>query len=719
MNSILTPQESKLIISRRISDIAVDLSTTTYEIKSIYATLIYKLHSFGIPNNIIANQLNMSDDAICTILLTRPQPPDSITTYPISYKLSDEGLFKACADNNPIDIINHLRWFQSTVTTTTKDQENIKTAFIICIMINDTLSSQQFLNIPSSHELILKDKSIASAILKHIESSGNIHLFDTSYSLFTNIPEILIGLGCSAMKNIRNSQYKELPFIVIGKILKYYTDSQTSSKFKEQFTTISVKNYSSLIILCGYYAETSNTLQIQEKYCINTASNIKLATDIITHLFTTRTPLKEVIYKSIIAVLGYAGMIDSALKYIIIHMKSDGVLPKNRTFMPLLTQCFKTSDLYRIRKIHECMIKLNIQITQEAHGLILKTLTSWFKNFGCYSIYEIDDYMNYSFSIFRKLTHQTKGISSDCKQIIKNLCTTINDVVNECKLPYTIDSIPSPHASISHIKPNQYGECEIISEKLLQTKLTMYQKSCFCSHFSKLACTSPKTRSQFNKFKQFLTKSGKIDIIIDAANVGKHNTGSSYNNLKFSYFQVNEMFQYFANQGYSVCIILHKQWLTNTTTKHIYMPYYSSWKQTGHVYMVQPGNYDDIYWLYAAMSVKTSDKLSNGPLVITNDLLRDHIHRISDIEQFKSWMKTNIVSYSFDISSETPYIISHGDSHTDSIELCHNSINIMMSFTFPKKYSTCFQEFHHGKDSEFCFPIIDGDGWWMVFHYES
>lgn len=70
---------------------------------------------------------------------------------------------------------------------------------------------------------------------------------------------------------------------------------------------------------------------------------------------------------------------------------------------------------------------------------------------------------------------------------------------------------------------------------------------------------TPKQRSMFAHFQDFLSRHGPFDVVVDGANVGFNN--QNFSDGAFSYTQVDAVVKSFARKGYKVLLVLHKRWL--------------------------------------------------------------------------------------------------------------------------------------------------------------
>ena len=199
---------------------------------------------------------------------------------------------------------------------------------------------------------------------------------------------------------------------------------------------------------------------------------------------------------------------------------------------------------------------------------------------------------------------------------------------------------------------------------------------------------------------------GGIDIIIDGANVGFTDVRFPQNPMKASkvsirHYQINSVIDHFKSQGKKILLVLHRRHL-NAVKKSIYdldgtnkngsnsnnnyfnkqhmhnnnnqinpkaMRYFEKWEKDCLVYHTPTGMNDDWFWLYACLS---ESKSGRQPLVITNDMMRDHHFKLLSQHAFLNWRERHVVNFYF-----TPE-----EGRTQGP---------VPTFFFPQKYSTRIQ----------------------------
>eukprot|EP00586_Coscinodiscus_wailesii_P006062 CAMPEP_0172489592 /NCGR_PEP_ID=MMETSP1066-20121228/19702_1 /TAXON_ID=671091 /ORGANISM="Coscinodiscus wailesii, Strain CCMP2513" /LENGTH=932 /DNA_ID=CAMNT_0013257569 /DNA_START=581 /DNA_END=3379 /DNA_ORIENTATION=+ len=161
--------------------------------------------------------------------------------------------------------------------------------------------------------------------------------------------------------------------------------------------------------------------------------------------------------------------------------------------------------------------------------------------------------------------------------------------------------------------------------------------------------------------------------IVDGANVAYF--GQNFDQGKFNYHQINFLVKtlqernenplvviphkytqktFFSNTG----VIARKQTLSSSDQQIL-----QEWNETGRVYNVPARCLDDYYWMLASVSNQTAVRrdtdLNVGvddvnerwpgtrPVLITNDLMRDHKMELLAPQLFRRWFSGHIVNYDF------------------------------------------------------------------------
>ena len=79
-----------------------------------------------------------------------------------------------------------------------------------------------------------------------------------------------------------------------------------------------------------------------------------------------------------------------------------------------------------------------------------------------------------------------------------------------------------------------------------------------------------------------------------------------------------------------------------------------AWRSEGKLFVCASGLYDDWYWMFASVSSSQhgggDDDSSPGPIVVTNDAMRDHWSELLPRRDFVRWRTSQIVPFSLEFS---------------------------------------------------------------------
>ena len=210
----------------------------------------------------------------------------------------------------------------------------------------------------------------------------------------------------------------------------------------------------------------------------------------------------------------------------------------------------------------------------------------------------------------------------------------------------------------------------------------------------------------FQHFQTYLEKNGgDIDIIIDGANVGysdvRFNPNSNLN-VSVRHSQINAVIDHFKSQGKKILLILHARHFQQVRLKLKYgdnfdqrssisaksIRYFKKWENECLFYHTPYGMNDDWFWLYACLS---ESKSGRQPLVITNDMMRDHHFKLLSQNAFLNWRERHVVNYYF---TKCP----------------GRTQDPVPTFFFPQSYSTRIQSDSSNQDClRYHFPVIVSD----------
>ena len=169
---------------------------------------------------------------------------------------------------------------------------------------------------------------------------------------------------------------------------------------------------------------------------------------------------------------------------------------------------------------------------------------------------------------------------------------------------------------------------------------------------------SKKQRENFEYFKRYISINN-IDIIIDGANVGYFDNKGNIN-----YSNIINLAQQFL--GRKVLIVLNKRH-EKDFSKLCYSEHFQI--QPFLTYYSERGLYDDMFWLYASITLNipviTNDKLSNIKSKIGFDVLLQHLetYKFIKLDKFGLIFPPNVMH------NDGKYVYLPGEDYTIKIKL--------------------------------------------------
>ncbi len=146
------------------------------------------------------------------------------------------------------------------------------------------------------------------------------------------------------------------------------------------------------------------------------------------------------------------------------------------------------------------------------------------------------------------------------------------------------------------------------------------------------------TQKSIKKFISKLSRDGPSQVWIDGANIGHFEMGGS-----FSYQQVAAVSSHFSRAGMRTRVVLHQSRVQGLPSGSPESAIVQRWIAGGMLYVTPNGVNDDSYWLYGAL---WSSKHIRDVLVVTNDLLRDHIFHLRLDRDFNDFLQAHTVQIS-------------------------------------------------------------------------
>ncbi|KAL9252545.1 Proteinaceous RNase P 1, chloroplastic/mitochondrial-like protein [Drosera capensis] len=200
------------------------------------------------------------------------------------------------------------------------------------------------------------------------------------------------------------------------------------------------------------------------------------------------------------------------------------------------------------------------------------------------------------------------------------------------------------------------GLCKCCGEKLGIIDLDPEETERFAELVESMARRRDKHGS-FEKFQKWLDNHGPFEAVIDAANIGLFKQ-SIFKPYRARFFLLEFTSDYFLCllqqmvkavvdgirtmlQSKWPLIILHNRHIYNhSLSKSANKALIEKWRAADAMYTTPAGSNDDWYWLYAAIRFKC--------LLVTNDLMRDHVFQLLGNDFFPKWKERHQVKFSFD-----------------------------------------------------------------------
>lgn len=188
----------------------------------------------------------------------------------------------------------------------------------------------------------------------------------------------------------------------------------------------------------------------------------------------------------------------------------------------------------------------------------------------------------------------------------------------------------------------EFGECEIdkkgVCSKcncvLKSIDLTEKEKDDFKNQLYRIMSSCETRKKSVDTYIEFLKNHKDYDVFLDSANIGYY--AQNFDDGEFSFQQIDKVYENLKNHGHKCLLLLHS---SHTKQKNEYL---KKWERSGDLYLVHPGNNDDWYWMYGAIT----SELPNVKIV-SNDLMRDHYFQILSPKYFQIWRERHEIKYVF------------------------------------------------------------------------
>uniref|UniRef100_M4BWN3 Mitochondrial ribonuclease P catalytic subunit n=1 Tax=Hyaloperonospora arabidopsidis (strain Emoy2) TaxID=559515 RepID=M4BWN3_HYAAE len=319
----------------------------------------------------------------------------------------------------------------------------------------------------------------------------------------------------------------------------------------------------------------------------------------------------EPIYSAMIKLCSKASDFE-ACEALVAEMEEAKVVPKLRTFGPLLQAHSDAGNLDKCIWVHEKLLSHELELTEDDYVALLRVCvkTGHAEQFYAFLDRFIDEIWQPSLSTWDVLKD---WFSSEAAQVDGRKWTITEGTVNK------------------------QGVCSVTSNQLQSVELSPELDEELLVKIEKLVRTDEKRIAQWDDFKQWLEKYGPFEVLIDAANVGYCN--QNFQGGGFDYGQIKLMVQHYEAKGKKVLIVLHERRISDEQVPVKHRAQIVQWGVSHNMFNCQPGNNDDWYWLYAAV------KLGKRTLLVTNDEMRDHHFQMIHNRAFARWKERHQVRY--------------------------------------------------------------------------
>lgn len=146
----------------------------------------------------------------------------------------------------------------------------------------------------------------------------------------------------------------------------------------------------------------------------------------------------------------------------------------------------------------------------------------------------------------------------------------------------------------------------------------------------------------FDEYLQQRTaKDGKLDVVIDGANVGYYETNFAGAPKHVDYRQIDSVVRHFRKLNKTVLVFLHARHFSAKLMPRNAEPIVRWWRDQGILYETPAGMNDDWFWMHAALDA------GPGTLVLTNDEMRDHSFQMLAPRSFMRWKDRHQIHFGF------------------------------------------------------------------------
>uniref|UniRef100_K3WUG8 Mitochondrial ribonuclease P catalytic subunit n=1 Tax=Globisporangium ultimum (strain ATCC 200006 / CBS 805.95 / DAOM BR144) TaxID=431595 RepID=K3WUG8_GLOUD len=321
--------------------------------------------------------------------------------------------------------------------------------------------------------------------------------------------------------------------------------------------------------------------------------------------------IDETIYSALVKLCSKAGDFDRC-HALIAELEAKNVLPKLRTFAPLLHAYSEAGDLEKCLWAQSKLVAHDVEITEPEYLSLLKVCTTKGDAMQFYAILE-----QYTDAVLQP-ERSAWGVLREWFE---------SEAAQEEGKKWT--------CSVGSV--DDKGVCSVTGDQLQSIELPPALETKLLEKIESLVTTDERRTAQWEAFKTWLSEHGPFDVVIDAANVGYFN--QNYDGGGFDYKQIETLLTHYEQQDKRVLIVLHKRRTMDEQVPAEHRAMVAQWAERRIMFNCLPGNNDDWYWLYAAV------RLGGRTLAVTNDEMRDHHFQMIHDRAFARWKERHQTHY--------------------------------------------------------------------------
>ena len=207
----------------------------------------------------------------------------------------------------------------------------------------------------------------------------------------------------------------------------------------------------------------------------------------------------------------------------------------------------------------------------------------------------------------------------------------------------------------------------------------------FLEGIHSLAVQRENKKNSFENFVAWLKRHGPFEAIVDGANVALY--GQNYDEGYFRFAHIKQLVDTLRrkNPAARPLVFLH---VGRTRSPQARAPegqaVLRELQDGGMLFTTPPGSNDDWYWLYACVAA------GEKGMLVSNDLMRDHIFSLLAPKYFKKWRQRHQIKYAFHYRGS--------DAH--------------LHLNNPPPFSRAVQQLPSGG---WAFPLSDSEEWLLAY----